>query len=833
MKIQSLLSFFLLFNFGVLFSQAVDIDTTAPPGYHTIEYIFEHLDLTQVPTGLLVDKSLPLRDLNYYNGETISDTNLVNTLNFGLIYAQLCGSAVHNNVFLPDPETFIEKTKQSDTIEIKSLYYKYNELVPWAVDSNLITIIDSQIHDVPGRTQSPYGDKEVFIALPWNNDSLSGDTFYFHMPNLGVISNDSNQIQLFEANFDDKVGWQTLQSGNYYKTIYSSAGEKTIQFRAKLVSGDTLLSHSKLNLKYPTANRYGFRNNFPIPIDGATVSGLSHCRDEQLYKPLIIIEGFNIAGVDDFDTNFRNFYIDEEGLEFESDGNDLDIVRAEVFDSGYDLVFIDFDDGTASLHDNKEVVKDVIREVNRRKALTGSIEENVVLGNSMGGVLGKLALREMEIDGEDHETRKFFSFDSPLGGANIPLGYQHMLRDLSEMDIIGNFQLPRFVPILNDVRRGLDSPAARQMLVYHHLDFPNIHNPTSQQFYQYFNSLGSLQDCEHIAISDGSEIGVGQGFPANAMILEIAGNSANVLNECTNASGFWSWVGAIGALALTGTQVGFDFEVFAVPDQSQGRRKIYKGFFEGTYWFGIVAVFSYRRVRVSGTHHIDGAPGGFIEVPEEELPCGSLVDLRQPRFCFVPTISAFHVGPSNGTTTLIDPFTEVDPFVPGSVSNPVIDRSIGVDEVINIDANTSHISFDLESSSYFLYETREENVITPNLGGRTFNFGTSEVEAYNYALNPPTPFPFKQTGHVIGQNLRINANEGLWVNRGDVIEWIDQNNPQASTNSNFDVYITPDYCEPTPVTVDVNNGGEFIIGDRSSDVKNRGKVFLRPPLLLM
>ena len=48
------------------FSQIqVDIDNTIPAGYVSIEHVFEHLDLSQVPTGLLEDYSMRLIPFPY------------------------------------------------------------------------------------------------------------------------------------------------------------------------------------------------------------------------------------------------------------------------------------------------------------------------------------------------------------------------------------------------------------------------------------------------------------------------------------------------------------------------------------------------------------------------------------------------------------------------------------------------------------------------------------------------------------------------------------------------------------------------------------------------
>lgn len=53
----------------------------------------------------------------------------------------------------------------------------------------------------------------------------------------------------------------------------------------------------------------------------------------------------------------------------------------------------------------------------------------------MGGLVARVALRQMENDGQAHHTSHYISFDSPHNGANVPLGLQHFGNDVSEIDL--------------------------------------------------------------------------------------------------------------------------------------------------------------------------------------------------------------------------------------------------------------------------------------------------------------------------------------------------------------------------------------------------------------
>ncbi|MFY7788034.1 MAG: esterase/lipase family protein [Thermoflexibacteraceae bacterium] len=129
--------------------------------------------------------------------------------------------------------------------------------------------------------------------------------------------------------------------------------------------------------------------------------------------PLIVVEGFDASRwlpIDDY--NYRNFRFAIRNREL---GDFLDRQLTEF--RNYDVVFVNFADGTDHIQRNAYVVQEAIRWVNRNKVnnlATGQREPNVVLGMSMGGLVARYALAEMErpTDGrtsENHEVCQYYS----------------------------------------------------------------------------------------------------------------------------------------------------------------------------------------------------------------------------------------------------------------------------------------------------------------------------------------------------------------------------------------------------------------------------------------
>lgn len=140
----------------------------------------------------------------------------------------------------------------------------------------------------------------------------------------------------------------------------------------------------------------------------------------------------------------------------------------DLFDdeSEYDLVFLNFRDGTADIKKNAECFMEVVRQVNLRKAEAGSTEPNVVLGLSMGGLVTRYGLAKMvKIHGENPQVRVLASYDSPHRGANIPLGFQAMMHQLNELHILPFIKLGYIQPRVPQAVATVRSPAAQQMLL--------------------------------------------------------------------------------------------------------------------------------------------------------------------------------------------------------------------------------------------------------------------------------------------------------------------------------------------------------------------------------
>src|SRR5215210_493464 len=70
-----------------------------------INYIFQHVDKNQIPTGMLTNHGIDFLNLNNYTGQQLHDSNYVGNKEWMAIYASLYSSQVRILSTLPAPDS--------------------------------------------------------------------------------------------------------------------------------------------------------------------------------------------------------------------------------------------------------------------------------------------------------------------------------------------------------------------------------------------------------------------------------------------------------------------------------------------------------------------------------------------------------------------------------------------------------------------------------------------------------------------------------------------------------------------------------------------------------
>lgn len=463
--------------------------------------------------------------------------------------------------------------------------------------------------------------------------------------------------------------------------------------------------------------------------------------DNEITHPLIVAEGFDL-GIIIAPENYNGYqdYGDFRRSLLTSGSN----LRNLVLESGkdYDIIYVDWNNGVDYLQRNAYALEAVIAWVNSVKIGT---EPNVVLGQSMGGVIARWALADMEERGLTHDTRLFISHDAPQQGANIPASLQYMYRHGGNQYVqtgqtLGGAILT--IPLLeltlgvSNYLSLLDTPATKQLLKNTATTNYAMVNTDHNTFYNELKNKGVSGsngypiNCRNIAISNGSECGNTQDFlPGEHLVnfqwnkgLSFWGDLASLIyNPLGGFFGGYFVDNSLFGVAALGlipghSKYNVDFQAKTIP-YGNGNQ-IYKGVISYTkkiLWLINVTIniTNVQKNQPFGVLPFDTYGGGFYNVNQfidtNSLPSGVFI---RDKFSFIPTASALDIGENN--ISLIDSDylkSYIGKTPPSSPKNSPFDNySTEFDNANPNAGNYGHISFNNRNGDWLAAELLNSNI---------------------------------------------------------------------------------------------------------------------------
>lgn len=766
-----------------------------------MQHIFGNIDKNKVTTGYLKEFGVRFANIEACNG-SLSTDNFVTKSEWQAVYSSLYSMRVGQAaVNMASPQTVKNQidNQQNNTedILIAVQHYNYQQYKSNAHTNGDVIISNERIYDVAGR--NPYNIKTLF-AITSLKHQIQGNTFTFQLPSGLVYSNYNTSISQIQIDFDNGQGYQTISQNQKKSVTYTNGGEKEIKVKFTYSSGNTFSSHSKIWLDFVTPNQNilkrfnGFGgdilwNNNPITgnvYNGSSATGRVTIElapgHTQLTKPLIVIEGF------DPEDSFNYFSLINSlgagGLNIEVDLTTGLTLNEAIEDEDYDLVFVDFVNSTDFIQRNAYMVEQVIREVNALKVASGSTEKNVVLGMSMGGLVGRYALRHMEIEGETHDTKLYISHDTPHQGANVPLAAQALVRHLVGEEI----SLPVFFSLFNvnilDLEDNVDglsdglallqSPAAQQMLVYQLQgtgDGVSVNNNTlCSSFLNEYKSMGYPQQngIRNIAIANGTECGNPLDFNpydpiVNANVeVDLPFFLTNIALAIVNGVSI-NPLKFISSLLSTNTDLKAQFTLRALT--SLQSKQIYRGriYIKKTILFLVTVhepLIDEETVNSSSSMlALDNANGGIYDIDNfAELPAEFEQYVQQRRFNFIPAYSSLDVGSGNETINPNDLIKKYNPTSP-----PPAPKDIPFDNFFtNPITSEGHIQFTLNNGNWLVSELADN----PQIESCSFACNTTGIAGtnricltspYSYSYSVPAGADSYQWSVFTGGRVTVNS----------------------------------------------------------------------------
>ncbi len=491
-----------------------------------------------------------------------------------------------------------------DAIPLAVLDVPYGRLRPDAIARGALFIEGDRVAVSPGAATGDYlTRKHAFAATTLAARSYHGASVSFVLPRALYVTGGPLPARV-DVDFDDDLGLRAVEFDTPVTVHYASTGPRTVHLRASHADGRVLWSRFPFEvaaLRAPAPSAI-WPLTADIPYDGSTASGEAYVYladgHASLEDPVVVIEGFDLDDSMGWDVLYD--LLNQENM--------LEDLRAQ----GRDAVILNFTSATDPIQRNAYLVVKLLQTVQTAIAPGRAFP---LVGASMGGLVGRYALSYMEQAALPHGVNTFVSFDAPQRGADIPLGMQYWLDFFQGESEEAAYLLSR-----------LDTPAARQMLLYHHTSPPSstgVADPQRDALLADFAALGEYPAMPRlVAVANGSGHGATQGFAAAAQIVR--------------------WEYASFLVDITGN-------IWAVPDGSS--QLIFDGMID-LIW---PLQDSFMSVTVSGTLPWDGAPGGsrasMAEMDAVPAPYGDIIALH-PAHAFIPTVSALSLA-------VDDPFHDI------------------------------------------------------------------------------------------------------------------------------------------------------------------------------
>jgi hypothetical protein len=424
----------------------------------------------------------------------------------------------------------LDETAYENLLSSNDLQYNYIPLGLLYVQGEMLTAeeIEDNLHSRHNNfiVAKKYEKVSIKAASVLKQFADSPQVIFELIPELYV--NENGEVSQVRVDFGDGAGYQIVTPGTPVAINYGSPGEKMVAIEIATSEG-LFFNHCTIKvLGYPlslpddvvdisvTKSLTGQKNG----LVGGRAEVFVGC-DGALDKPIIVVEGFDPTNVTSINNTRR--------LTLSS------FFEGAYLNNGYDIVYLDFTDGGADIRDNSLVLQELIRDLNVRKVGANDL---AVIGASMGGLVARHALRQLELANYTHNVSHYISYDSPHRGANVPVGLQTLLLDVDDIlfrDIFGFGQHQ-----LDTLQVMLNSKAARQMLLRYKGPSPH---PDFVEWQKELNSLGfpSQGNIRNIAIVNGASGGARQApitdYDPNdkiARVTTVSGGINTNINVRTN-----------------------------------------------------------------------------------------------------------------------------------------------------------------------------------------------------------------------------------------------------------------------------------------------------------
>lgn len=461
---KKLLFFVAAFLIMALPTVAQETDLSEEEFKQKIDSVFEHVDMTSVETGILIEHGFNLLDPNVFNGQK-PDSVYSNKEIMKALYAGLYDSRVNDYFSLEDTDSTFSKIDNAKNISI--LFLAYNRFKDYMFKSGDIYWENGQLKKTDNSKWENLFDYDFCFAVALGKDEFVGNEVTIPINVDNLLNNTMSRISQIDVKADDGT-YEKVALNTDWKHTFSQLGEHWLTFRVLFYDGFLMECRTPIMLLEQNSQHLPpidkpIETYTEIAADGEQSGGelqVIYLNKEKtsgkFIRPLVIAGDINLSGLltGNASTSFDLKTIGASGS-IGTKINELSQI--------YDIIYLKYNNDTDDLLRNGKLLRKALQVVNNNRFSVS--DDTYVVGLGVGGVIARIGINMMESEGENHRVCKFIAVNSPFRGVNIPLALQGLIRHIQNLPRKVKRRIPEIIQRANLIENHMQNDMLKSLVI--------------------------------------------------------------------------------------------------------------------------------------------------------------------------------------------------------------------------------------------------------------------------------------------------------------------------------------------------------------------------------
>lgn len=460
---KKLLLFLAAFLIMALPTVAQETDLSEEEFKQKIDSVFEHVDMTSVETGILIEHGFNLLDPNVFNGQK-PDSVYSNKEIMKALYAGLYDSRVNDYFSLEDTDSTFSKIDNAKNISI--LFLAYNRFKDYMFKSGDIYWENGQLKKTNNSKWENLFDYDFCFAVALGEDEFVGKEVTIPINVDNLLNNTMSRISQIDVKADDGT-YEKVALNTDWKHTFSQLGEHWLTFRVLFYDGFLMECRTPIMLLEQNSQ------HLP-PMDKPIETFADIAADEEqsggelqviylnkektsgkFIRPLVIAGDINLSGLL---TGNASTSFDLKTIASGSIGS-----KINELSQIYDIIYLKYNNDTDDLLHNGKLLRKALQIVNNNRFSVS--DDTYVVGLGVGGVIARIGINMMESEGENHRVCKFIAVNSPFRGINIPLALQGLIRHIQNLPRKVKRRIPEIIQRANLIENHMQNDMLKSLVI--------------------------------------------------------------------------------------------------------------------------------------------------------------------------------------------------------------------------------------------------------------------------------------------------------------------------------------------------------------------------------